>query len=190
MGSISEMTAAQAAAALESGSAILIDVREAHEFEAGHIPQARLVPLSSLALTLGSLSPKGGQCVIFHCQKGGRSRQACMVAAQQGAAFDIVNMAGGIEAWQEAGLPVVTAQAAASDKIAPVACPAGPSPRILRQVQAIMGALVMVSAAAGYWGYPAGSMIAAILGGMLAFSAMTGWCGLAMLVARLPWNRP
>lgn len=93
----------EAARRVDEG-AILLDVREPDEWEAGHAPDAVHVPLAALAASVDDLDP--GQPVVAVCRVGGRSERAAAVLLQRG--FDAVNLAGGMQAWHGAGLPVVT----------------------------------------------------------------------------------
>ena len=69
----------------------IIDVRELHEFQNGHIPGAKNVPLKNIA----QFTPKGKAYVV--CQSGMRSKQATKVLLKQG--FDVVNVRGGMLSW-------------------------------------------------------------------------------------------
>lgn len=91
---------------LLDGGAVLLDVREADEWEAGHAPEAVHVPLASLAgeHELGAL-PRDRRIVAV-CRSGGRS--AAATSALVDAGYDAVNLDGGMRAWAGAGLPVVT----------------------------------------------------------------------------------
>jgi rhodanese-related sulfurtransferase len=97
-----EITAQDADALLRSGEAILVDVREPHEWDAGRIPGARHVQLEHLASQADSI-PKDTR-VIFQCRLGVRSSMATKAFRASG--YDAVSMAGGIVAWDEAGLPL------------------------------------------------------------------------------------
>ncbi len=88
---------------VESG-AVLLDVRENHEWKAGHAPRAIHIPLGQLPNKLGKL-PKDRQ-IVTTCKVGGRSARAAAMLRQQG--YDVVDLSGGMLAWQRAGLPVVT----------------------------------------------------------------------------------
>lgn len=160
----------EAARRLAAGEALLIDVREPAEFAASHIPLAVSLPLGGLPELLTTLPRE--RTLIFQCQSGMRSAQACALAATRG---DSVSLDGGIGAWQAAGLPVIGNT--------------GPRLSIFRQVQIIVGAMVALLVAAGFAGLTAAFAVAGIMGVMLAFAGMTGWCGLAMLLRRMPWNR-
>jgi rhodanese-related sulfurtransferase len=96
------ITPEEAVRRVEEG-AVLLDVREPDEWEAGHAPQAMHVPLASLAANVGTLDQTVP--VVAVCRVGGRSERAAAVLAQRG--FDAVNLGGGMQAWAKAGLPVV-----------------------------------------------------------------------------------
>lgn len=96
------VTPAQAAELLESG-AVLVDVREPHEWQAGHAPKARHIPLGQLERRLGELPP--GRPLVTVCRSGARSSRAAALLAGQGRA--VSNVSGGMHAWSRAGLPVV-----------------------------------------------------------------------------------
>ena len=82
---------------------IILDVREDHEYQAGHIPGATLVPLGQIPSRLDDI-PKD-KTVIAVCRSGNRSNQATNFLRQQG--FDNVhNMTGGMNAWSQAGYKV------------------------------------------------------------------------------------
>lgn len=92
-----------AADALVGGGAFLLDVRNDDEWALGHAPAATLVPLGELAARADELPTDRRLLVI--CRSGGRSAQA--TEALVGAGYDAVNVAGGMQAWLAAGLPVV-----------------------------------------------------------------------------------
>jgi rhodanese-related sulfurtransferase len=97
--------APQRARSAQYGSAVLLDVREPGEWQAGHAPQADHIPLGQLEDRLAEL-PRNRQ-IITVCRSGHRS----VLAAQQLAAcgYQAINLTGGMTAWAYAGLPVVTA---------------------------------------------------------------------------------
>ncbi len=97
-----KVSAAEALALMKEG-AILLDVREASEWRAGHAPKARHVPLSELARRAGELPP--GRPIIAACRSGSRSSRAAVLLARQGR--QVSNLTGGMHAWARAGLPVV-----------------------------------------------------------------------------------
>jgi len=92
----------EAKEAMQRG-AVLLDVREPHEWKSGHAPKARHIPLSQLGSRAGEL-PRNREVYVV-CRSGNRSaRAAKMLSAQRG---DVANVKGGMSAWARAGLPVV-----------------------------------------------------------------------------------
>lgn len=83
------------------GTAQLVDVREDHEVALGRVPGAHHIPLGQLAARLAELDR--GQPVIAICRSGNRSARATELLTSAG--FECDNMAGGMLAWQAAGLP-------------------------------------------------------------------------------------
>lgn len=95
------------AAAVPSDSLVL-DVREADEWAAGHVEGALHVPMSDFAARLGEVTEAvdGGRRAYVMCRVGGRSAQVTQYLVQQG--IDAVNVDGGMLAWDGAGRPMVT----------------------------------------------------------------------------------
>ena len=93
----------EAARRVDEG-AVLLDVREPDEWQAGHAPNAVHVPLAALAASIDQLDKE--QPVVAVCRVGGRSERAAAVLLQRG--YDAVNLAGGMQAWNAAGMPVIT----------------------------------------------------------------------------------
>ncbi|HVF32478.1 MAG TPA: rhodanese-like domain-containing protein [Acidimicrobiales bacterium] len=86
--------------------ALLLDVREPDEWEAGHAPAAVHLPLGRVeAGDHGDVALEPGRPVVVICRVGGRSEKAAV--ALKAAGFEAVNLAGGMRAWAEAGQPVV-----------------------------------------------------------------------------------
>lgn len=80
----------------------LLDVREPHEYSAGHIARARLIPLGELGARINEL-PKE-QPILCICRSGSRSGVAARQLSAHG--FQTINLSGGMIAWAGAGLPV------------------------------------------------------------------------------------
>ncbi len=87
---------------LDAGEDIaLLDVRNPHEFDAGHIPAARLLPLGEIPSRLGELEDWRGREIVVYCQMGGRSARACGILREAG--FERVrNLTGGYAKWPSA----------------------------------------------------------------------------------------
>ena len=95
--------AAEARTRLADGAPpFVLDVRERHEFQAGHIKGARLIPLGELANQMGEL-PRDREILVV-CRSGNRSGTAARRLAQAG--YRAVNLTGGMIAWQRAGYPI------------------------------------------------------------------------------------
>jgi molybdopterin/thiamine biosynthesis adenylyltransferase/rhodanese-related sulfurtransferase len=105
---IEEITPAQAASEIEAGGIALVDTREPHEYEEAHIDGGRLVPPGILRDEISSVVPDHSQRVLLYCRSGNRSGKAAQEMAELGYE-DVANVAGGILAWQEEGLPVISA---------------------------------------------------------------------------------
>lgn len=87
---------------IENG-AVVIDVREPHEYQAGHVPDAKLIPVNTVYARRDEL-PKDRD-IVFVCAVGQRSALACEMAAAAGLTR-LYNLEGGTEAWIKSGLPV------------------------------------------------------------------------------------
>ncbi len=171
------VTPRQAREWIAAGEAVLIDVREPEEFRSEHIASALSLPLSEVGNLTRVLSVPAGRKVVFQCLKGGRGQQACeRLVAEEGSEYPVFNLEGGITAWKAEGLPVVGT--------------AAPRLTIFRQVQIVVGFLVLLSVLAGFFISPAGFVVAGLFGAALAFAGISGWCGMAKLLNLMPWNQP
>ena len=97
-----EVTPQQTRELLDSGEAVVVDVRETYEREAGHIEGTRHIELERLSSQAETL-PKD-QKIVFHCRLGARSAMAAQAFRASG--YDAWSMEGGLVAWDEAGLSV------------------------------------------------------------------------------------
>ena len=97
-----EISTAETARALEDDSALVVDVREDHEREAGHIAATRHIAVGELAAQAESLPRE--RPVIFYCLSGARSAMAAQ--AFRAAGYDARSMAGGIADWDAEGRPL------------------------------------------------------------------------------------
>lgn len=100
---VEEADVKQVVDALPEDGAVLVDVREPHEWRAGHAPQARHIPLQQLPMQLDTL-PRNAPVYLI-CRSGNRSHHAAAFLQRNG--FERpVNVRGGMIAWERAGLPV------------------------------------------------------------------------------------
>jgi len=148
---------------------VLIDLRRPQEFEQGHVPQARNIPLGSMPRVqmLAEWSREAeGKPIYFICQLGRRSQHLLDELAQVGFA-GAQCVAGGMVAWQAQGLPV-------ERKRVPV-----PSVSRERWARLVAGLLVMLGCGLGFLVHPSFFLIAVVVAAELIFAGITGWSGLA-----------
>ncbi len=104
-GGANEVNAGQATLLINREDALVVDVREADEFATGHPADARNIPLSKLADRANELEKFKDKPLILCCASGMRSSKACGELKQLGFTR-LYSLAGGFQAWSEAGLPV------------------------------------------------------------------------------------
>lgn len=152
-----------------AGPVALIDVRSPAEYQGLHAEGATLVPLEKLdPNALDASTP-----VYVICETGHRAAIAAERLRAAGRA-DVVVVDGGTVRWAAAGLPVVRGKKTWS---------------LFRQVRLIAGVLVLAGVALGWFVHPAFYGLAAFVGAGLTFSGLTDFCGMALILARMPWNR-
>lgn len=88
---------------LRAAGARIVDVREADEWNAGHLPDAIHIPLGDLGARIGEID--AARLTVFVCRSGNRSGTAAAALAPRG--YDVANLIGGMGACARAGLPVV-----------------------------------------------------------------------------------
>lgn len=157
---------------IDAGRAVLVDIREADEFARSHIRGAQSQPLSTWEKAHLNIDPRAD--VIFTCRSGMRTAGACdrLATRVNGDAFVLD---GGLDAWTKAGLPIETHADAPME--------------IMRQVQIAAGSLVLIGVIFGFLIAPAWFALAGFVGAGLIFAGVTGFCGMARLLMRAPWNR-
>ena len=90
---------------MNQGVSLILDVRDAKEFAAGHLPRARHIPLAELAGRLGEIGRFKEKPVIVTDRTGARSGAACRLLRKSGF-NNVYQLKGGVAAWQQASLPV------------------------------------------------------------------------------------
>ena len=103
LGSIRKMTAQRLAQRLAKGDLSVVDVRAGYEWDDGHLPGARHIPLGLLPARFGELPPGP---VVMQCLTGSRSAIAASIVAARGR--EVWDLEGGFAAWKKAGYPVET----------------------------------------------------------------------------------
>lgn len=158
---------------MDKGEAVLVDVREPAEHASEAIPGAVLLPMGQLAPE--TLPPLSGKKLVVHCRKGGRGGRACEQLASAQLGCEVYNLEGGIDGWAAAGLPITSG----NKKMLPLD----------RQTQVAVGTLVLLASLLGYYASPAFFLLGMFFGGGLIFAGISGFCGMALLIARAPWNQ-
>jgi rhodanese-related sulfurtransferase len=150
----------------------LIDVRTPVEYREVHVDFARNVPLDRLNAAELPAGRDGTPLYVI-CRSGSRGQQACEKLTTAGYT-NVINVAGGTQAWEQAGLPVVRGKKAMS---------------LERQVRIAAGTLVLVGSALGAFVSPYFIGLSAFVGAGLIFAGITDTCGMGMILARMPWNQ-
>lgn len=153
---------------------VLIDVRTPAEFTEVHAEPARSMPLDRLTAeeVRKVVDRNRDETVYVICKSGGRGRQACEKLMSAG--LDAVNVDGGTSAWVAAGLPVVRGKKTIG---------------LERQVRIAAGSLVFLGTLLGVLVDPLFLVIPGFVGAGLVFAGVTDTCGMAMILARMPWNQ-
>jgi molybdopterin/thiamine biosynthesis adenylyltransferase/rhodanese-related sulfurtransferase len=107
---IEEVDPASAQREVETDGALLVDVREPHEWDEAHVAGAKLAPVATVAERIEELAPDRSQRVLLFCRVGNRSARAADSLRGELGYENVASVAGGIEAWRTAGLPVVEAE--------------------------------------------------------------------------------
>jgi len=103
---VKEVDTAAALQLINHKSAIVLDVREPGEYETGHVLNSKLIPLGKLKERIGELEKFRDKSIVVVCKSGNRSGTACFILGKQGFS-QAYNLAGGMQAWQKANLPLV-----------------------------------------------------------------------------------
>ena len=154
----------------------LIDVRTPAEYAEVHAEGAKLIPLDVLdpKAVMSDRNGSAHEPLFVICKSGGRSAKAVEKFRAAGFA-NVISVEGGTSAWEKAGLPVVRGT---SNVIS-----------LERQVRIGAGSLVLLGVLLGWLVHPAFFALSAFVGSGLVFAGVTDWCGMGMLLAKMPWNR-
>ena len=167
--SIKTITPQEAMKKMEAG-AMLVDIRGSDEHARERVPAATNVPLDQLG---GHELP--ADTVIYHCKSGMRTQAAADQLAACAGERECYIVDGGLGAWEKAGLPVEKVKGAPID--------------MQRQVMIAAGSLVLLGTLLSLLIAPAFIWLAVFVGVGLTFAGVSGFCGMAMLLAKMPWNR-
>jgi rhodanese-related sulfurtransferase len=152
--------------------ALIVDVRTAAEFAALHLPGSVLIPLDALEPGKVRELMVGKSACLLMCQSGGRASRAAEKLRAAGL-DNVLVVEGGIQACAAAGLPVSRGRGVIS---------------LERQVRIVAGLLVLTGATLAWFVHPAWVGLSAFVGAGLTFAGITDFCGMGLLLARMPWN--
>ncbi|MFQ5731471.1 MAG: rhodanese-like domain-containing protein [Planctomycetaceae bacterium] len=175
MSDIATISAKRLAELNGQGNVDLIDVRTPAEFREVRAAMARNVPLDSLDphAVMKERNGTADEPLYVICRTGNRASKACRQFIDAGYT-NVVNVEGGAQAWDEAGLPVIRGKKTVS---------------LERQVRIAAGLLVLLGAVLGFFVNPYFIGLSAFVGAGLLFAGITDTCGMAMMLARMPWNQ-
>lgn len=165
------VTAADLKQQWDEGHVLLVDVREPAEYAAEYIAGSTLEPLSRF--NAGRFSDIG-EPVVLVCESGRRAQQAAAKLSQVGVQ-NVRVLINGLGSWRAAGYPLERG------KGAPIS--------LMRQVQIAAGSLVLMGTLLGAFVSPAWLLLSGFVGAGLVFAGVSGTCGMALLLARMPWNQ-
>lgn len=150
----------------------LVDVRTPMEFQEVHVTFARNVPLDQLE-PAKLMAERNGKPLYVICRSGNRGQKAAEKIISAGYS-NVYNVEGGTLAWVDCNLPVVRGKKMIS---------------LQRQVQIAVGTLLLIASALTWFVHPAFVALCAFFGAGLLFAGLTDTCGMAMLLAKMPWNQ-
>lgn len=159
---------------LQTKRIVLLDVRTPIEHQETHLSGSISMPLDDLNPSdVTSTIAGADQCVLI-CRSGKRAERA-FEKLQAAGCRKLAILDGGVDAWEAAGLPVIRTE----KKHLP----------LMRQVQLIIGLLALTSSILALTVNKNFAFVPAFLGAGLTLAGSTGWCGLAILLSKMPWNK-
>lgn len=150
----------------------LVDVRSPGEYAAGHIPGALNLPMEEAEARIGDLAGIGE--VVLVCHSGDRATMTC--ERLSGRVSNLQVLEGGTEGWIQSGFDVVQVTQTTWS--------------LERQVRLAVGVLILAASSLALAVSPLWAFATMFFGAGLAFAGLTNWCGMGMLIAKMPWNRP
>lgn len=153
-------------------SVAFINVCTPAEYKEKHISGVRSVPLDEIERHVQELQDK--KTIYVHCRSGRRGVAAIEKLTALGIQAELVNVEGGLLAWEEAGFGVVKLSSRLS---------------LMRQTFIAAGAIIVLAHVLAFSTTPLWFALSGAVGIGLLIAGMTGWCGMTMLLAKMPWNR-
>lgn len=170
-----KVQASQVHEQLQAGARVaLIDVRTPVEHEEMHIAGSQLMPLDALDAAAVKRATAGAENCVVICRSGRRAEQALNKLHAAGCG-NLAVLDGGVLAWESAGLPL---EHSAHNRLP-----------LMRQVQLVIGVLALLGSVLALTVHKNFALLPAFLGAGLTMAGATGWCGLAILLSKMPWNK-
>jgi glyoxylase-like metal-dependent hydrolase (beta-lactamase superfamily II)/rhodanese-related sulfurtransferase len=168
-----EVTVAEAIEGVQQGgSPSVLDVRTDVEFQSEHIDGSVQIPLDQLAARADEARAVPAPRLLL-CRTGSRAEMARESLSKMGlAGLSVVS--GGLEAYRSAGGETVRS---------------GEHMSLERQVRILAGAVVVAGVGLGYMVHPFFFALAGLIGAGLVVAGVTDWCGMGLMLAKMPWNR-
>ena len=160
---------------LDNNDAILLlDVREPAEYRSEYIKSALLIPLGQLSRE-ALPSYASSVPIIIYCHSGKRSENACLTLLAKDPNLDLYSLEGGITSWKQHNFSVI--------KNGPKRLPLDGQTLLVAGVLAFSGTVLGATIHPGFYSIPG------FIGMGLMSAGLTGWCGMAKLLAKMPWNQ-
>ncbi len=158
---------------LSIAGSTIIDVSTSSEFNGIHLPESINYPLDKIVkdIQADNFSDSLKNKILLTCQSGNRAQIAYQNL--QDLNFDVQIIDGGNQAWVEAGLPVIRGEGVIS---------------LERQIRIVAGGIGLAGSILSYLVSPGFILIPTIIGAGLLNAGLTNWCGMGMLLAKMPWN--
>lgn len=155
-----------------NSSVDFINVCTPSEYKEKHISGVRSVPLDDIERHVQELKDK--KTIYVHCRSGRRGVAAIEKLVALGIRAELVNVEGGILAWEEAGYGTVKISSRLS---------------LIRQTFVAVGVLIIFAHILGLVASPLWFVLSGVAGAGLLMAGLTGWCGMTTLLAKMPWNK-
>ncbi len=153
-------------------SVAFINVCTPAEYQEKHISGVRSVPLDEIERHVQELKDK--KTIYVHCRSGRRGVAAIEKLTALGVKAELVNVEGGLLAWEEAGYGTAKISSRLS---------------LMRQTFIVAGATIVLAHLLALFAAPGWIILSGAVGVGLFVAGLTGWCGMTMLLVKMPWNR-
>lgn len=169
---VEKITAQELKKKLDSNQVLLIDVREPVESRSEYIDGSHLIPLDQVSQ---EKLPPSSLPIVIHCSSGKRSEEAAKKLLAQNPNLQIYSLEDGIAGWKNTGYAI---KSLGSNVLS-----------LDRQTQIAAGFIAFSGVILGTFVHPAFYILPGFVGTGLMFAGFTGWCGMAKVLAKMPWNQ-